>query len=163
MSHEISSDVPRERQTVRLSRSRLASLRAWAIEGSGLTAAARVIDPDGRIALVENGWSDGWILPGGGVEPDEDPIDAARREVREETGLRATIGSPLVVVDQTYVSRRDGGEQFSGQYVVYSARAEGTIPDADRLGVTDDEIAAARWFETLPENLHDRALLEPYL
>lgn len=163
MGLELDPGVPRERQTIRLPESKLASLREWAIEGSGLTAAARVSDPDGRIALVENRWSDGWILPGGGVEPGEEPIDAARREVREETGLAATIGSPLVVVDQTYVSRRDGEKRFSGQYVVYSARAEGTIPDADRLGVTDDEISAARWFETLPETLHDGGLLEPYL
>jgi len=28
-----------------------------------------------------------WFPPGGGIEPDETPEDAARREVYEETGL----------------------------------------------------------------------------
>ncbi|MFC4543234.1 NUDIX hydrolase [Halosolutus amylolyticus] len=163
MALGVDPGVPREQQTLRLPESKLASLREWAIEGTGLTAAARVTDPDDRIALVKNRWSDGWILPGGGVEPGGDPIDAARREVREETGLAATIGDPLLLVDQTYVSRRDGEERFSGQYVVYSARAGGTIPDADDLGETDDEISAAQWFDALPDDLHDGDLLRPYL
>ncbi len=32
-----------------------------------------------------------WLPPGGHVEPDEDPVQAVLREVREETGLDAEI------------------------------------------------------------------------
>ncbi len=32
-----------------------------------------------------------WMPPGGHVEPDEDPVQAALREVREETGLVAEV------------------------------------------------------------------------
>jgi 8-oxo-dGTP diphosphatase len=163
MPDRIAPDVPREQQTLRLPVSKLHSLQEWAIDGSGLTAAARVRDPDGRIALVKNNWSDGWILPGGGVEPGEDPMRAAKREVREETGLKANIDTPLVVLDQSYIAKNDGSEWFSALYVVYSAYAEGEIPDASRLGVTEEEITAAQWFETLPEKLHDGDLLRSYL
>lgn len=163
MADELVPDAPRERQTLRLSASKLDSLREWATCGSALTAAARVRDPDGRIALVRNGWSDGWILPGGAVEPGENPAEAARREVREETGLDATVEGPLVVLDQSYVAESDGDERFTASYVVYSASAAGEIPDASRLGVTDEEIRAARWFETVPDDLHDGKLLGPYL
>lgn len=128
-----------------------------------MTASARVKDSDGRIALIQNRWTDGWFLPGGEVEVGESPEEAALREVREETGLDATIESPLVVLDQTYISEEDGEEWFSALFVVYAASAEGEIPDASQLGVTDDEILSARWFDSLPENLQDGKLLRPYL
>lgn len=160
---QIAPEAPRVQQTLRLPVLKLESLQKWAIEGTGLTASARVRDSDGRIALVKNSWKDGWSLPGGGVEPNETPSEAAQREVREETGLSATIGEPLVVLDQTYVSEDDGEEWFSALFVVYSASADGDISDASQLGVTDDEISAARWFDTIPEELHDGELLRPYL
>src|SRR3990172_5545754 len=32
-----------------------------------------------------------WIPPGGHIEPDEDPVTAVLREIREETGLAAAV------------------------------------------------------------------------
>lgn len=160
---EHSSDVPRVRQSIRLPESTLESLRAWAIDGTGRSVLARVRDPEGRIALVRNGWTDGWFLPGGAVEPGEQLVEATKREVREETGPVATVEAPIVVIDQAYVSATDEETQFSAVQVVYAAFVDGEIPDASRLGVADGEISAARWFETVPENLHDGDRLRPYL
>lgn len=160
---QIAQKVPREQQTLHLSEEKLESLRSWAIEGTGLTASARVKDSDGRIALVQNSWTTGWFVPGGAVEPDETPQEAARREIHEETGLNATIEEPLVVLEQTYTSENVGADRFSALFVVYSASAEGEIPPVSQLGKTDGEIEAARWFETIPDDLHDGNLLRPYL
>ncbi|GAB3677038.1 NUDIX hydrolase [Halopiger thermotolerans] len=164
MTVDVPSHVPREQQTISLSPSNLGAFREWTVEGTGLTAAARVTDSDGRIALVKNRWSNGWIVPGGAVEPGEAPADAARREVREETGLEATIDDPLFVIDQTYVCETaDGETRLSAQFLVFEARADGDIPDPEQLGVERDEIRAARWFETLPPNLHEGDLFRPHL
>lgn len=159
----IAPHVPRVDQTLPLDESTIDSLRPWATDGTGVSAAARVRDSQGRIALIRNEWTEGWFLPGGAVERGEDPAQAASREVREETGLRASIGDPIVVLDQSYVV--DGGDsvQFTAAFVVFDATANGEIPDPDRLGVGDEAIEGARWFDQLPEHLHDGEYLRGYL
>ena len=158
----VDDEIPRERQTLALSESQLEELVDWGVEGTGLAAGARVRDAAGRTALIKNEWTDGWFVPGGEVEPGETLPAAARREVREETGLEATIAEPLVAIEQEYRSTETDELWFTAGFVVYAARADGAIADADTLGVRDDEIHAARWFERLPE-LHDPEYIRPYL
>lgn len=155
--------VPREQQTLALPAPHLEALEDWATDGTARAAAARVTDESGRIALIKNDWTDGWFLPGGAAEPDESPRDTAKREVHEETGLEATIEHPLVVFEQTYVDESDGETWYTAQFVVFDALATGTIPKASSLGVGGEPIHAARWFESLPERIHDGDLLRPYL
>jgi 8-oxo-dGTP pyrophosphatase MutT (NUDIX family) len=61
-------------------------------------AAYAVIVVDGSILLSH--WTEGrrWTLPGGGLEPGEEPTDAAVREIEEETGFVAGLDE-LIGVD----------------------------------------------------------------
>ena len=57
-----------------------------------LTASAVVLDPDAsEVLLIHHLASGWWQFPGGHVDPDETPAEAALREVYEETGVRARI------------------------------------------------------------------------
>ena len=50
-------------------------------------AHAVAFTPAGRLVLVKLWYARGWRLPGGGRDPDESAVEAALRELREETGM----------------------------------------------------------------------------
>lgn len=47
--------------------------------------------------LVKPSYKAGWDIPGGYVEPGETPRQACLREVKEELGIDAAVGRPLVI------------------------------------------------------------------
>jgi 8-oxo-dGTP diphosphatase len=55
------------------------------------TASAIVLDDRDRILLVHHKKVGRWLYPGGHLEPNEDPAQAAQREVLEETGIHTEV------------------------------------------------------------------------
>jgi 8-oxo-dGTP pyrophosphatase MutT (NUDIX family) len=72
------------------------------------SAAGVVLDPDDNVLLGRRGDTGGWALPGGIIDPAEQPADAAIREIFEETGVLA-VPERLVAVSvsppMTYPNR----------------------------------------------------------
>jgi len=102
---------------------------------------ALVRDAAGRLLLVRRAIPPGkglWALPAGYVDADEDPRQAAAREVREETGLEVVCEA---VVD---VYPGGGGASF---FLAFEARLTG-----GELTAGDDALDAAFFaLDDLPE------------
>jgi len=110
-------------------------------------AAYAVIVEDGRVLLphwMEGGQS-GWTLPGGGIDPGEDPADAAVREVLEETGYHAVLDE-LLGVDSLLIPAADRIDPTDGALhalrIVYRAHVVGGELRDEIDGTTD----TAAWF-----------------
>ncbi len=55
----------------------------------------------GDVLLLRHSYGpDVWSLPGGGLNPGEDPIEAARREVREELGIELARIEPIGTLEE---------------------------------------------------------------
>ncbi|WP_228010339.1 NUDIX hydrolase [Nonomuraea phyllanthi] len=105
-------------------------------------AAYAICVDDGRILLTRWVGPDGervWTLPGGGLEHAEDPVDAAIREVEEETGYTVAIEELLGMSTlRRRYPRGEGREaDFHGLRIYYVGRVTGGTLRAEIGGSSD--------------------------
>jgi 8-oxo-dGTP pyrophosphatase MutT (NUDIX family) len=105
--------------------------------------AARIVCLDAAQRVLLLHWqdpSDGswlWEPPGGGIDPGETPLEAARRELAEETGL-----DPAAVTDRHVDVPRDmhwNGRHLVGVEQFFLARFDQDEPPLSRAGLMPDE------------------------
>ena len=121
-----------------------------------------LFDEQDRVLLVRHSDRGVWVAPGGMVEPDEDPEETARREMREETGVDVDLVSILGVFGgpEFRVTYRNG-DQVGYVMTVYEARMVGGEPTPDLDETLDvgffsrDQIDALETADWLPVVLRE--------
>lgn len=91
-------------------------------------------DSQERVVLVRHADAGAWTTPGGAVEPQERPADAARREMWEETGLEVEITSVIGVYGgPEFTTSYQNGDLVSFTMIVFEGRETGGSlrPDGD--------------------------------
>ena len=109
-------------------------------------AAYALIERRGKLLLTHwrRGHLHGWTLPGGGIEPGEDPRDAVVREVYEETGLEARVGK-LIGVDSRVMIREEVASDMNPELHTIRIVYRASVKDGqlrNEVGGSSDE---ARW------------------
>ena len=116
------------------------------------TASAIVFDEHQRVLFVHHNKLGQWLYPGGHIDPNEDPAQAALREVLEETGVSAEVISdplpgypsvtvhppPYAILEMQVSDSKIGTHQHIDH--VYVLRAI-----SGQLTAQREEVSAARW------------------
>jgi 8-oxo-dGTP pyrophosphatase MutT (NUDIX family) len=112
-------------------------------------------DPDGRLLLVQRCDSGDWELPGGRVDVGENVVDAAAREVAEESGVVVHVTGLIgLYTDPRHIVRSVSGEVRQQFVVLLRASAVSGLPRADRR-----ETSTAAWIS--PQAMAGLPMREP--
>lgn len=120
------------------------------------SAGVAVVSAEG-VLLTERAVNPGrgkWVVPGGHLELDESPREAAARELREETGVRADPADLALL--ETFTVEQSGGKRIVS--IGFAVRREDTAGDPG----AGQEVSAVGWFtpESFAET--DEKFLPPH-
>jgi 8-oxo-dGTP pyrophosphatase MutT (NUDIX family) len=100
-------------------------------------------DDEGRVLLARHVENDQWLLPGGTIEPGENPADAAIREMWEETGLVVRLTSLVGVFGgPNFIVQYRNGDRTSYVTAVFEARSSERDPHLDNKELLEIRFAS---------------------
>jgi len=124
-----------------------------------------ILVENGRVLLLQKGWTDGWDTPGGALEPGESLAETAAREAVEETNLDVELVDLLYTRDLAY--DYGGPDRIHVPVGCFLAEPRGGNLAVPWHYVSDGspEITELEWFgpDDLPEGIRDRELMQDIL
>jgi len=110
-----------------------------------VTASCFIIDRDGRLLLHHHRRLNRWLQMGGHLEPGEDPVVAALREGREESGLEdlRIVSDGIADLDVHRIPAGRGEPEHRHYDVRYIARTD----SADSIAADARESNQLMWFD----------------
>lgn len=130
------------------------------------TARVILLGPGDRVLLLRNllpdpWWGEGWLTPGGALDPGESAADAAARELREETGHRispARLGRAVAVTSGRW---RSGDRVFQSRNWHFCGRTTTHAVDIGGQDAEEREVMLGHRWWSLAELRETRELILP--
>ncbi|MBC8171758.1 MAG: NUDIX domain-containing protein [Anaerolineae bacterium] len=121
------------------------------------TATALIRNTQGELLLQKRGDNGQWSLPGGLIEPGEEPAEAIIREVKEETGLDVVpVRVTGIYGGASHIVEYPNGDRIAAINISFLCDVSGGTLYAD-----GNETLELRYFplDALPENIVQRQLM----
>jgi len=119
------------------------------------TASVLVFDGKGRVLLVRHVEGDEWTTPGGMIEPEETPANAAVRETWEETGLVVELTRIVGVFGgELCTSTYSNGDRIAWVSTVFEGRVTGGTLRPDHVETLEVRYVGIDEIRDLPRRPH---------